>query len=117
MSKVNAGKAAIELRKLADALALNPEAIIEQPYVSFYSFDKASFVAVAKLLPRPLKKSVDDLDDEKYRRIRVRYGNDAIDVQASVAQSLICELIEPAKPAVYRCDPILSLDEIDEVAR
>jgi hypothetical protein len=116
MSTISAGKAAIELRKLADALDSNPEAIIEKPYVAFHSFDKASFVSVAKLLPRPLKKILDG-GDEKWRRLRLEYSNEAIDFNASVQQSLTCELLEPAKPAVYRCDPILSLEEEEEVTR
>lgn len=116
MSTISAGKAATELRKLADALDAAPEAVIEKPYVTFHCFDKASFVAVAKLLPRPLKKRVDD-GDEKWRRLRLEYSNDSIDLNASVAQHLTCELIEPAKPAVYRCAPILALEELDEVSK
>lgn len=117
MSTVAAGKVAAELRKLADALDANPEAIVEQPYVSFYCDSKNAFASTVKLLPRPLTKRITDKDDPAWARIRVEYKSDAIDVDASVSQHLTCALVEPAKPAVYRCDPLLSLDEIEEVAR
>jgi hypothetical protein len=116
MSTISAGKVAAELRKLADALDTNPGIEITKPWVNFYGYDKATFAAVVKLLPRPLAKKVDD-GDVSYRRIRVEYKSEAIDVDASVPQHLTCELVEPAKPAVYRCDPLLSLEEIDEVAK
>jgi hypothetical protein len=29
----------------------------------------------------------------------------------SIDRSVVCEIVEPAKPAVYRCEPILSLEE------
>jgi hypothetical protein len=116
MSTVSAGKVAAELRKLADALDTNPEAVVTKPWINFYGYDKATFAAVVKLLPRPLAKKVDG-GDESYRRIRVEYKSEAIDIDASVPQHLTCELVEPAKAAVYRCDPLLSLEEIDEVTR
>jgi hypothetical protein len=116
MSTVTAGKAAAELRKLADALDTNPDIEITKPWVNFHGYDKATFAAVVKLLPRPLAKK-EDGGDESYRRIRVEYRSEAIEIDASVPKYLTCELVEPAKPAVYRCDPLLSLEEIDKVAR
>lgn len=116
MSTISAGKVAIELRKLADLLDAHPDTEVTKPWLDFYGYDKATFAAVAKMLPRPLAEEVDD-GDERYRRLRVMYKSDAIEIDASVPQHLTCELVEPAKPAVYRCDPILSLEEIEEVAR
>ncbi|HXF12266.1 MAG TPA: hypothetical protein VN517_03875 [Terriglobales bacterium] len=116
MSTTTAGKVAAEFRKLADSLDANPEAEIEKPSIYFYCDAKNNFVSTVKLLPRPLAKTVSDKDDPKWARVRVEYRTDVIDVEASIPQSLTCELIEPAKPAVYRCDPILSLEEEAEVS-
>jgi hypothetical protein len=104
---ITAGQVAIELRKLADALDAQPDAKIIRPYVFFMGDEKDSFLNTARLLPRPLKKKLDDYGD-KYRKIRIMYDTPAISIEASVPQSLTCELVEPAKPAVYRCAPILS---------
>lgn len=117
MSTTTAGKVAIELRKLADLLDSHPDVEVTKPWLNFYGYDKGTFASIVKLLPRPLAKSVDTYTDEKLRRIRVAYKTDAIEIDASVPQHLTCELVEPAKPAVYRCDPILSLEEIDEVSK
>lgn len=115
MSTTTAGLAAIELRKLADSLDKNPESVITKPWVFFPSYDKEGFVNAVRLMPRPLKKSVDKHGDERYRKLMVDYASPALDIHATVPQSLMCELIEPAKPAVFRCDPILSDFEVDEV--
>jgi hypothetical protein len=110
-----AGLVAIELRKLAYALDAQPDAVITKPYISFHGYSKDEFMAIARLLPRPLRKNVDEPEDPKWARVRVSHKNPALDVDASVPQSLTCQLIEPAKPAVYRCDPILSEEEEVEV--
>lgn len=109
MSK--AGSVAIELRRLADALDKQPDAEIIKPMVTFYGYEKSSFIATVKLLPRPLKKRISEPGDSKWARVRVGYVGDAIDIDASVPQSLTCELVQPAKAAVYRCDPIFSEEE------
>lgn len=102
---MKAALVAMELRKLADALDVQPDAEIVKPYVWFMANDKDAFLALARLLPRPLVKKLDG------PYIQIGYDNPAIFVASQVSQSLTCELIEPAKPAVYRCDPILSEEE------
>jgi len=114
--KTTAGNAAIELRRLAAALDAQPDAEIEQPYVSFYCEAKAPFLALVHLLPRPLKKSERDTNVARWARIMLSYENTGIRVNASVPKSLTYELVEPAKPAVYRCDPILSIDDEKTIA-
>lgn len=111
---ITAGAVAAELRKLADALDVQPDAEIIKPFVHFYGISKEPFLSLARLLPRPLNKAV-EVGDEKYRRIHVQYDSPAMWIDASVPQSLTCELIEPAKPAIYRCDPILSKEEDEQV--
>ncbi len=107
----NAGKVAMELRQLADALDVQPDAEIITPWISFYGYEKESFLATARLLPRPLKKNIEDRE-KSWARVKVEcLGFKAIDVNVSIPQSLTCELVEPAQPAVYRCEPILSEEE------
>lgn len=112
---MKAGLVAAELRKLADALDVQSEAEIEKPMIHFYGYDKNSFLALARMLPRPLKKFVRDPEDAKWARVHLEYNSDALTIDCSIPQSLTCELVTPAKPAVYRCAPILSEEEDAEV--
>lgn len=106
---ITAGQVAIELRKLADSLDREPEAAIEKPGVYLYHWgQKETFLALAKILPRPLTKKYTETD------VFLEYRNDAIDVSAQISRNKVCELVEPAKPAVYRCEPLLS--EAEEAA-
>jgi len=103
-----AHEVAVELRKFADLLDKNPDVNMSRPDVSFYHWgksDKGFFFDTCKLLPRPLKKRT------SYDRLYVEYATDIITVYASIPQSETCQLVEPAKPAVYRCDSILSPEE------
>ena len=103
-----AKEVAIELRKLADALDREPEAEVPYAFVNFDAHSKESFLTLAKVMPRPFEKGV---TDSKWPQLRLKYRNDAITLWVDVSQSLACELVTPAQPAVYRCDPILSLAE------
>ena len=107
-----AGAVAIELRRVADALDKEPETPFEQPMVSFYCNDylaadkgKTAFLNVVRLLPKPLTKKPSDTVME------LEYKTDAILLRAQIDRSAVCTLVEPAKPAVYRCEPLLSQDE------
>jgi hypothetical protein len=102
-----AHEVATELRKLADSLDANPEVSLKLPWVMFYCDTKEQFLNAASILPRPLAKTESDANSS-YNRIRIEYNTPAIEVSASVYKSLTYELVEPAKPAVFRCDPILS---------
>lgn len=110
-----AGAVAVELRKLADAFDQNPNAVVHKGWLAFYADTKEEFVNAALLLPRPLVKGQDSDREDKYTRIYVERETPALDVKVSVYKALTCVLVEPAKPAVYSCDPILSGLEIDEV--
>lgn len=101
---------AAELRKLADALDKFPETVIPTADVNLHADSKDAFVDTVRILPRPLKKRLTDTG-QSWARVRVEYGNTAIRVDCSVPQSLCCILVEPAKPAVYECPPILSPEE------
>lgn len=108
-----AHEVALELRKLADSLDASPEVEVVQPYVSFYCKHsrkpKNFFLAIAGLLPRPLKKSVDTYGTDP--NLNLEYRTPAITIAVSTPKSLLCTLVEPAKAAVYDCHPILSMDE------
>lgn len=107
---ITAHEVATELRKLADSLDKQPEAVVRKAWVSFYCDRKDEFLNTARLLPRPVKKS-ENHPERPYSRIKLEYMSDAMDAYASIEKSKTCELIEPAKPAVYRCAPILSDEE------
>jgi hypothetical protein len=112
---VTAGQVAMELRKLADSLDAQPDAQINRAWISFYSHEKDLFLNVARILPRPLTKNVED-EGSRWSRLKIKCTSfESIDVNASVDQSLTCEIVEPARPAVYRCEPILSEAEDAEV--
>jgi len=101
-----ASEIAIELRKVADALDLNPDVENTKPSLSFYYFtgekDKDKFLATARILPRPVAKEYPD-DNSDYSRVRVTHDTAALSVETSIYRVAICTLIEPAKPAVYDC--------------
>lgn len=101
---------ASELRKLADALDKSPETLVVAPYVSMYnSYSKEAFLNFARIMPRPIKKEVGGSD--RYPDLVLVHENENIRISSRIAQSDMCELVEPAKPAVYRCTSILSPEE------
>lgn len=111
-----AKEVAAELRKLAESLEREPETEVHSAYVSFYCHEKAQFLNVARLMPRPLRKEVDE-SSPSYPRLRLRYEvANTIAIHASILQADTCILIRPAIAAVYQCDPILSLDEEEAIS-
>ncbi len=104
---------AIELRKLADSLELEPEAEVRKPVMGFYHWgepEKQHFLNVARLLPRPLVKNYKDNDFTLY------YDTPALRVYAKIPRKAVCRLVKPAQPAEFECDPILSAEEESAVA-
>ena len=114
-----ASEVAIELRKLADSLDAQPDQELFRPEVDFSCKYKSSagpnvakerFIALAHILPRPLKKGHQTFDENA---LELRYASDALIVVTSIEQSRVCTLIEPERviPAKYDCVPLLSDDE------
>jgi hypothetical protein len=103
-----ANEVATELRKLADALDKSPDAEIVRPSMNFshtyVGKAKEKFLALAHLLPLPLKKG----NGYSENVLELTYESATIIIASYIDKQLTCELVEPAKPAVYRCDPILS---------
>ena len=99
------------MRKLADALDVQPEQEAARPSVYFsckYKDDgKELFLGLAKLLPRPLKKS----DGFDHSEMDLTYSSDALRIHASIERSKVCRLIEPAREAKFECEPLLSAEE------
>lgn len=106
-----ASEVAHELRKLADALEVEPETDLAQPMVTFYCDTKDQFLASARLLPRPLKK--------EFEEVRMELANDRhecpIWLRSVIERTKVCILVKPAQPAVYDCEPLLSPDEENEL--
>lgn len=104
---------ATELRKLAEYLDAAPDAIVPTPWLSFNrdygKDDKEKFLAVVRLMPKPLEKIWTERD------LTIKYKSPVITAIARIDRSDMCELVEPARPAVYRCDPILSAEEDAEL--
>lgn len=112
---VTANVVAMELRKLADLLDSHGELEINKPWISFYCDTKEQFVNALKVMPRPLTKQIDN-EGKSYDRVNVNHNTDGLDIRASIYKNLTCELVEAARPAVYRCAPILSLEEEESLA-
>ena len=103
------GAVAIELRRVADALDKEPEAPIESPVLGFYCDSytandkgKSGFLALARIMPRPLEKKPDDIT------FRLNYKTDALFVSMQISRKMVCKLVKPAQPAEYECEPLLS---------
>ena len=106
-----ASEVAIELRKLADALDREPDSDIERPYILFSHYTeegKEKFKTLARLLPRPIEKNWEELPNGYLNLI---YDTPAAYIKAYIPRSVVCTLVEPAKPAVYNCEPLLSIEE------
>lgn len=109
-----ASEIAAEFRKFADLLDRTPDAITPRAFCLFAADTKEEFLGIGRALPRPLKKEVVG-ENGAYPTLVLTYKSPAAQFYTRVAQSLTCELIEPAKPAMYRYDPILSDEELAEV--
>lgn len=108
-----ASEVANELRKLADGFDREPEADVTKPYLYFTHYgmgEKAAFLATAKAMPRPITKEYKDKD------IRLEYKSKGLEIAVRIDRDAVCHIVEPAKPAVYSCEPILSQIEEESLA-
>lgn len=105
---------AAELRKVADALDLNPEVNTITPDLTFWygsGSSKEQFIATARIIPRPVKKNYPK-DNQSYSRVSVDYITPALKVSTSIYRETICRIVKPAQPAEYDCELTL-LDHED----
>ena len=114
---ITAGMVALELRRIADALDREPDAEVVAPMMTFYcnSYSapdkgKQVFLNTVRLLPRPLVKEFSGIT------IEIENPNKSVVwLRASIAREVVCEIVEPARPAVYNCAPLLSDQEDAEL--
>ena len=111
-----AAEVATELRRVADALDKEPETVVARPMVVFYCNSylaadkgKSMFLALVKLLPRPLAKIASGIVG--FAEYELENKTPGIWLRCVIDRSSVCTLVEPAKPAVYECEPLLSADE------
>ena len=111
-----ANEVARELRNLADCIDRLGDAETDDPSIYFnfkygneMSKKKEQFLALVRVLPRPLEKEA-DTDD-----YIVRYRSDAMQIRVVIERSKVCHLIAPARPAQYKCEPLLSEEEEAEL--
>jgi hypothetical protein len=118
MANPKASEVAAELRRVADALDRHPDVEVSTPFLTFHGDDhfvadkgKEKFLNTVKILPRPLNKNFTP------SIVEVENDNPALRVRAYINRSAICEIVEPAKPAVYHCPSLLSDEEMDEAIK
>jgi hypothetical protein len=114
VSYIKAGDLATELRKFADRLDAQPETLIETPSMHFSHHSKDPFLALARLMPRPMKKQIRTWAHSA-PDLSLTYDSPTLHIGSSIPQSLTCTLVKPAQEAVYECDPILSEAEDAEL--
>ena len=104
-----AGAVATELRRIADALDNEPGANVVKARLWFWNGgNKESFLNLIRLAPRPLKKVY---EEGAGASVIVTCETDALTTDIRIARNSVCQIVEPAKPAVYKCEPLLSDDE------
>jgi len=105
-----ANEVATELRKLADSIEKLGDAETIRPFVYFgyAKNNKECFIALAKVLPRPLVKNY---EDGEYPQLKLEYESDNLSLMAVIPRSEVCEIVEPARPAKYHCPSIFTTDE------
>jgi hypothetical protein len=101
-----AGDVAAELRKLAEALDKEPEANVVKGSLWFWNgVNKDSFLNLVRLVPRPLKKVYEEGIGAS---VIATHETDALTIELRIARNSVCQIVEPAKPAVYKCEPLLT---------
>ena len=106
--------AVANLRALADVLEKHPDAQIRMSHGIVWFEDKESFMAVAKDFPRPAKKIY---EEGQYGDLKLEHGELTKTgvITICIARSAVCNLKEPARPAVYECPSIFSPEEEAEL--
>ena len=110
-----ASEVAAELRKFADRLDIEPNTEIVQANIhfshSFASNPKQSFMALARLMPRPIVKK----DGYNKDILEISHSSEAVNIAAWVEKVHTCIMVKPAQDAVYECEPLLSDAELATV--
>jgi hypothetical protein len=104
------------LRTLADLLEEHGEAEIRMSAATVWFGDKESFLSIARDLPRPIAK---EWEEGPYGDLKLTHGilNKTGNINLYIRRSIICEIVEPARPAVYNCPSIFSPEEEVEMGQ
>lgn len=105
---------ATDLRALADHYEKLGDIKLPKPRLVFHGEDKSQFVACSQALPRPIEKVYPTRDGD-YESVRFYHHLRSLDVESWAWRVVACRVVEPPKPAVYECDPILSETEEAEI--
>lgn len=104
------------LRELADYLENNPEAPIpSNAYIGVSVTDYGNpagtryRLEIVARCPGPWQK---ELDDSFLTLIKDFHG---VKYRVMCARDHVCTMVEPAKPAVWDCEPLLSAKEFEEL--
>ena len=112
-----ASEVAAELRKVADALDLNPDVTTPVADLTFWCYSGANqkelFLNTARILPRPVVKKYPS-DSSEYSRVSVEHNTDALRISTSIYRESVCRIVKPAQPAEYDCE--LTLSETEDAA-
>jgi hypothetical protein len=98
---------ATELKKLADEMLACPDFQLgwsDDTCTLGIGASKDELLAFAKNL-RPLRKEYSDT------QIKLFFGSGRITAEISADRTVACRIVEPAKPPVYECDPLLAPEE------
>ena len=106
-----ASEVANSMRKLAAALDTIPNAHIARPVIAFYHYGQArkeEFLTLARVFPRPFEKVYEERETGD---LLLKYSSQGLTLQSSIPRSQVCRIVQPAREAVYECDPVLSAAE------
>lgn len=106
--------AVANLRKLADLLEKHGDVEIRMTSARVWFDSKKSFLAVARDFPRPFGK---EYDERLYGSLMLTHGtlNGTGTINLDIERSVVCEMIEPARPAKFHCPSIFSPEEEAEL--
>ncbi len=106
--------AVANLRKLADLLEKHGDTEIRMTSARIWFESKESFMTFARDFPRPYAK---EYGEGKYGSLVLTHGEltKTGEIHLDVERSAVCEMIEPARPATFRCPSIFSPEEEAEM--
>lgn len=97
---------ALELEKLANHYRNLGDVEVHPLHCLDYHVGKQSFLDAVARMPHPFNK-VYRGDD-----FAVIYRTPAIVIEHYAKRDRVCRIVEPAKPAVFECLPLLSQEEV-----
>ena len=111
---------ATDLAKLAEHLKQQPDLEIGTFYLTNESYNTTGeqFKAIAKSFPKPLHKRVTSYGTgESDIILESPKDGEGFTLHFRVPQNKVCKIVEPARPAVYDCEPLLTPEEEAELTQ